>query len=89
MKAKKDFDYYIAAAQKAEDKSVGLWKGMNQIIRSVLEGQRKKGTPLSGIPAILEYIAGPKKKRQGDMVSIENIRIAARQIRARKNLVLI
>jgi len=86
---KRDFDYYIAEAYKAEQRSNGLWRGINQCIRSVLEVQKRKGTSLNKVPAILEYIAGPKKKRQGDMVSINNLRIAAKQIRAGAELVLI
>ena len=82
----KDYDYYIAAAREAEERSDGLWHGINQCIRSVLETQRKKRTPLSKIPGILRYISGPKTKLA--VVEAENLRIAARQIRARKELVL-
>lgn len=89
----KGFTYYIKRAQDAENRSVGLWKGMNQLIRSVLVTQRKKGKTLDETADILDEIAGPRKegddKRQGDMVSIENIRIAAKQIRGRKELKLI
>ena len=87
MNAKRDFDYYIAEAQKAENRSVALWKGINQCIRTVLETQRKKGNSLNFVANALDEIAGPENKNEP--VSIGNLRVAARQIRARKELVLI
>ena len=86
---RRGYDYYIAEARRTEARSRGLWGAMNQVVRTVLETQRKKGVLLGKVPAILEHIAGPRKERQGDMVSIENIRIAARQIRARGKLCLL
>ena len=79
-KVNRDYDYYISEARKAEDGSHGLWKGINQCIRSVLESQKKAGTPLSKIPKILREIAGVKKKHTGDMVALDNFRIVAKQI---------
>jgi hypothetical protein len=84
MKTERDFDYYIAEAQKAEDRSYDLWKGVNQCIRSVLETQRKKGKSLNFVADALDEIAGDAK-----MTCVNNLRIAAKQIRARKELVLI
>jgi hypothetical protein len=84
MKAKRDFDYYIAEAQKAEDRSYGLWKGINQCIRSVLETQRKKDKSLNFVADVLDEIAGDAK-----ITCVNNLRTAAKQIRARKELVLI
>ena len=84
---KRDYDYYIEAAGQAERVSIGLWKAINQCIRSVLETQRKKGTPLKKVPAILEFIAGPKPEFKNP--EIHNLRVAAKAIRAGKDMVLL
>lgn len=74
----RDYDYYIAEAKKAELRSQLLWRAINQCIRSVLETQKSRGTPLSEIPGILRHIAGRKKRNEP--VSIGNLRVAAKQI---------
>jgi hypothetical protein len=84
---KRDFDYYIKAARKAENHSEGLWRGMNQCIRSVLETQRKNGKSLDEVASILDRLVGSRKKKQP--VCFENLRVSAKQIRAREKLVLI
>ena len=89
MKTVRDYDYYIVEAQKAEDSSHGLWKGINQCIRSVLQTQQRLGTPLRQIPKILREIAGPQKTRQGDMTSIDNFWKAARQIECGEELFIL
>ena len=84
---KRDYDYYIEAAGQAERVSNGLWRAINQCIRSVLETQQKKGTPLKKVPAILEFIAGEEHK--GEPISVCNLRSAAQAIRAGKDMVLL
>ena len=80
MNMEHDYKYYIGEARKAEERSHGLWKGINQCIRSVLEAQQKRGVPLKDMPGILHFIAGPKKKSR--IIEVDNLRIAARQIKA-------
>ena len=82
----RDFDYYITVARQAENKSVGLWAAMNGVVRSVLETQQMCGKSLDEVADILEGIAGRPSKRQP--LAINNIRVAARQIRNREDLVL-
>ena len=83
-----DFNTYIRQAQKAEDRSTGLWLAVNQAIRSTLETQQKRGKTLDEVADMLIEIAGRKKKR-GEPVSVGNLRTAAKQIRARERLSLL
>jgi hypothetical protein len=88
---KRDFDYYIKAVREAEEhcQKGTLVRGINQVIRSVLETQRKRGKTLDEIANILDEIAGPKKWRSVQVAGTNNLRVAAKQIRAREKLVLI
>jgi len=82
-----DFDYYIEQMGKIKNRSNLLWAATNGFIFSVLVEQQKKGKTLDDAADILDSAAGKPHKREP--VSICNIRTAAEQIRARKELVLI
>ena len=83
----RDFDYYIREAQKAEQRSNMLWQVANRYIWSVLERAKAEGKTLLDAAAILEKSAGRKSKNEP--VSLCNVRVAARQIQAGEELVLL
>jgi hypothetical protein len=82
-----DYDYYIAEAKKAVARSNGLWATVNGYILSMLELGKTNQTPLEEVAEILKGQAG--RRRKNEATSMENLRAAARQIKAGENLVLL
>jgi len=83
----RNVDYYIKAAQEAAKRSHGLWALMNNLIAEILRTSKKRRMTLNETADALDEIAGPEKKSQP--VAINNLRVAARQIRAGKELTLL
>jgi hypothetical protein len=84
---KKDFDYYIGEAKKAEERSKEMWLCANSYIRGVLERCKQEGKTLQQAADIMDKSAG--KKKDNTITSLGNLRTAARQIRAGEKLVLL
>lgn len=75
----RDFEYYIAEASKAEQRSEFLWKAVASYIRGVLQRCQREGKTLAEAADILTKAAGKPKKNEPS--SWGNMRTAARQIR--------
>ena len=86
--ARRDFDYYIDAAQESGKRSDGLWRIMNNLVADILRTSKKRGMTLKEAADALDVVAGPRKKTQV-VVAIGNLRIAARRIREGKELTLL
>lgn len=82
-----DFPRYIESAREHVKRSNHLWKDINFFILHSLEQGEQMGMTLEDVANLLEQAAGEKK--QGEPVCLSNLRGAARQIRAREELVLI
>ena len=82
-----DFKTYIESAKKHVDRSNMLWLQVNRYILHILEEGEQMGMTLDQIAEHLEQAAG--KAEKNEPVSIGNIRVAAKQIKAREELVLI
>ena len=82
-----DFEYYIKAAKEKADRSYNLWQCVNRYIYSVLVRCQKEEKTLMDAAAILDKSAG--KKKRDEPTAMMNFRIAARQIRAGEDLLLL
>ena len=84
-----DYDYpeYIEYARNKANNSTMIWASVNSYILDTLEKGKKAGQSLEEVAGIFEQFAGEPKKNEP--VCISHIRSAAKQIRARKELLLI
>ena len=83
----RDFDYYIKAAEEAEKRSNMLWQHINRYILQVLQKAKAEGKSLVYAAGILERAGG--KKSKNEPVAFCNLRMAAKQIKAGEELVLL
>jgi len=80
-----DFKHYIEAAKVDVKRSNGLWAHINSFILHSLENGEEMGMTLDDVAELLEQAAGESYA----IVSVSSLRVAAKQIRAREELVLI